>query len=75
MDIQTKLTAFAMLGATWVMWVLVGLSVGGLAVAIDRAVYLLRTSDNVRRLKTEILSFLRRPGRCRSQAARSVALV
>jgi biopolymer transport protein ExbB/TolQ len=43
-----------------VMWVLVGLSVGGLAVAIDRAVYLIRTSDNVRRLKREILVFLQR---------------
>ena len=27
MDIQAKLTGFAMLGATWVMWVLVGLSI------------------------------------------------
>jgi hypothetical protein len=26
MDIQAKLTGFAMLGATWAMWVLVGLS-------------------------------------------------
>jgi biopolymer transport protein ExbB/TolQ len=60
MDIQAKLTGFAMLGATWVMWVLVGLSVGGLAVALDRAIYLLRTSDNVRRLKTQVLAFLRR---------------
>ena len=27
MDIQERLTAFAMLGATWVMWLLVGISV------------------------------------------------
>jgi biopolymer transport protein ExbB/TolQ len=60
MDIQAKLTGFAMMGATWVMWVLVGLSVGGLAVALDRAVYLIRTSDNVRRLKKDILDFLKR---------------
>jgi biopolymer transport protein ExbB len=60
MDIQTKLTGFAMMGATWVMWLLVGLSVGGLAVALDRAVYLLRTSDNVRRLKKQVLAFLKR---------------
>jgi uncharacterized membrane protein YesL len=44
MDIQAKLTGFAMLGATWVMWVLAGLSVGGWMVALDRAVYLIRTS-------------------------------
>jgi biopolymer transport protein ExbB len=58
-NIQDKLTSFAMLGATWVMWVLVGLSVGGLAVALDRAIFLLRTSDDVRRLKTDLLGFLR----------------
>jgi biopolymer transport protein ExbB len=58
-NIQDKLTSFAMLGATWVMWVLVGLSIGGLAVALDRAIYLLRTSDDVRRLKTDLLGFLR----------------
>jgi biopolymer transport protein ExbB/TolQ len=59
MDIQAKLTSFAMMGATWIMWLLVGLSVGGLAVALERAVYLLRTSDNLRRLKAEVLAFLR----------------
>ncbi|MES1157791.1 MAG: MotA/TolQ/ExbB proton channel family protein [Haliangium ochraceum] len=60
MDIQAKLTGFAMLGATWVMWVLVGLSVGGLAIALDRAIYLIRTSDNVRKLKADIIAFLKR---------------
>ena len=59
MDIQAKLTSFAMMGATWIMWLLVGLSVGGLAVALERAVYLFRTSDNLRRLKAEVLAFLR----------------
>jgi biopolymer transport protein ExbB len=59
MNIQAKLTGFAMLGATWVMWVLVGLSIGGLAVALDRLIYLLRTSDNVRKLKNDLLAFLR----------------
>jgi biopolymer transport protein ExbB len=59
MDIQAKLTGFAMLGATWVMWLLIGLSVAGLAVALERAIYLLRTSDNLRRLKQEVLGLLR----------------
>jgi biopolymer transport protein ExbB/TolQ len=59
MNLQDKLTGFAMLGATWVMWVLVGLSVGGLAVALERAIYLLRTSDNVRKLKADLLAYLR----------------
>jgi biopolymer transport protein ExbB len=59
MDIQEKLTGFAMLGATWVMWVLVGLSIGGVAVALERAIYLIRTSDNYRRLKRDLLARLR----------------
>jgi len=59
MDIQQKLTAFAMMGATWVMWLLVALSVGGVAVALERLVYLILTSENVRRLKNQILAQLR----------------
>jgi biopolymer transport protein ExbB len=59
MDIQQKLTGFAMMGATWIMWLLVALSVGGVAVALERAIYLIRTSENVRRLKQQILALLR----------------
>lgn len=60
MDIQAKWTGFAILGATRVMWVLVGMSAGGLAVALDRLLYLICTSDNVRRLRAEILALLKR---------------
>jgi len=59
MDIQQKLTGFAMMGATWIMWLLVGLSVGGIAVALERAIYLIRTSENVRKLKSQILGMIR----------------
>jgi biopolymer transport protein ExbB/TolQ len=59
MDIQQKLTGFAMMGATWIMWVLVGLSVGGIAVALERAIYLIRTSENVRKLRVQVLGLLR----------------
>jgi biopolymer transport protein ExbB len=59
MDIQQKLTGFAMMGATWIMWVLVALSVGGVAVALERAIYLIRTSENVRKLKQQILGLIR----------------
>jgi biopolymer transport protein ExbB len=59
MDIQQKLTGFAMMGATWIMWLLVALSVGGLAVAIEKAIYLILTSENVRKLKQQILGLLR----------------
>jgi biopolymer transport protein ExbB/TolQ len=60
MDIQQKLTGFAMMGATWIMWLLVALSVGGVAVAIERTIYLIRNSENVRRLKQQILALLRK---------------
>jgi len=60
MDIQTKITSLAGMGATWVMWVLVGLSVGGLAIALERAIYLALRSDNLRKLKVEVLAFLRK---------------
>ena len=59
MDIQQRLTGFAMMGATWIMWLLVALSVGGLAVALERAIYLIRTAENVRKLKGQILALLR----------------
>jgi len=59
MDIQHKLTAFAMVAATWAAWILAGLAAGGAAVAIERAIDLirasLRTSVGVRTVKTPIL--------------------
>lgn len=60
MDIQTKITSLAGMGATWVMWVLVGLSVGGLAIALERAIYLALRSDNLRKLKADVLAFMRK---------------
>jgi biopolymer transport protein ExbB len=73
MDIQQKLTGFAMMGATWIMWLLVALSVGGVAVALERAIYLIRTSENVRKLKQQILGLLRAGdvAEARKQLARS----
>lgn len=73
MDIQQKLTGFAMMGATWIMWLLVGLSVGGVAVALERAIYLIRTSENVRKLKQRILLLLRAGdvAQARAELARS----
>jgi len=59
MDIQTKITSLAGMGATWIMWVLVGLSVGGLAIALERALYLALRSDNLRKLKSDVLALLR----------------
>jgi len=54
MDIQERLTAFAMLGAGWVMWFLVGLSVIGLAVILERAWALIRSRDDMLALRDEL---------------------
>ena len=47
MDIQERLTAFAMLGATWVMYLLVVLSILGLAIILERTYYFIATRDDV----------------------------
>lgn len=59
MDIQERLTAFAMLGATWVMWLLVLLSIVVLAIVLERAYYLLSTRDDITSLKAALLKLLR----------------
>lgn len=54
MDIQERLTAFAMLGAGWVMWLLVLLSVVGLAIILERAYYFLTSRDDPERLQEKL---------------------
>ena len=53
-DIQERLTAFAMLGASWVMWLLVALSIVGLAVALERAYYLFASRDDAAQLREQL---------------------
>jgi biopolymer transport protein ExbB len=60
MDIQERLTAFAMLGATWVMWLLIGLSVVSVGVILERAYYYLASSDDFRRLRDDIGPLLKK---------------
>lgn len=60
MDIQHKLTGFAMTAGTWIMLVLVALSAGGVAVAIERAIYLIRSSESVHKLEVHALCLLRK---------------
>ena len=59
MNIQERLTAFAMLGAAWVMWLLVGLSIVGLAIIMERIYFFAVTRDNIDRLREELLDNLR----------------
>ncbi len=69
MDIQERLTAFAMLGAQWVMWLLVALSVVMLGIVFERGYYYLASSDDFRRLREDILPLLKR-GELRTAAQR-----
>lgn len=73
MDIQAKITSLAGLGATWVMWLLVGLSIAGMAVALERALVLVWRRENLTKLKAEVVGLLRlgRMGEARARVARS----
>lgn len=53
-DIQERLTAFAMLGATWVMWLLVFLSIIGVAIIFERIYYFFASRDDVRALQEDL---------------------
>jgi biopolymer transport protein ExbB len=59
MDLQERMTAFAMLGATWVLWLLVLLSIVGLAIVLERSYYLFASRDDIARLKADLLERLR----------------
>lgn len=58
MDIQERLTAFAMLGAEWVMWLLVLLSIVVLAIVFERAYYMFATRDDFATLQAQLLKLL-----------------
>ncbi len=60
MDIQERLTAFAMLGATWVMWLLIALSVVCLAIILERIYFYAVTRDNVEQLRADLLASLKK---------------
>ncbi len=54
LDIQERLTAFAMLGATWVMWLLVFLSIIGVAIIFERIYYFFISREDVRKLQEDL---------------------
>ena len=58
MDIQERLTAFANLGAGWVMWLLVLLSVVSLAIILERAYYFFTSSDDGSTLQAKLRKML-----------------
>jgi biopolymer transport protein ExbB len=60
MSIENKLRALAAFGASWVMWLLVGLSVVVVAIAIERAIVLARSTDDIAALRRNLASALGR---------------
>jgi biopolymer transport protein ExbB len=60
MNLQETLTSLAEMGATWVMWLLIGLSVFGVAIAIERALVMFATRDDIRRLRDDLVASLRK---------------
>ncbi len=58
MQIQERLTAFAMLGAGWVLWLLIILSVVGLAIIIERAIQLFVARDDIDQLQDDVETLL-----------------
>ncbi|MEQ1503375.1 MAG: MotA/TolQ/ExbB proton channel family protein [Myxococcota bacterium] len=51
--------SFALLGAGWVLWLLVGLSVACVAISVERALYLLRDATDRALLRTAFVEFER----------------
>jgi biopolymer transport protein ExbB len=60
MSIERVLQALTAAGAGWVLWLLALLSVIGLAVIVERAIYLWSTRDDVPRLARELRQLLAR---------------
>jgi biopolymer transport protein ExbB len=54
MNIILALNSFANLGATWVMWLLVGLSVLGLGIVIERTIVYTSSRDDLGRLRRQL---------------------
>ncbi len=54
MDITRASNALVALGATWILWLLVALSIAALAVIIERCVFLLSTRDDADALRKEL---------------------
>lgn len=59
MDIQERMSAFAGLGAGWVLWLLVLLSIIGLAIVLERFYYFFSTRGDFGPLRQDVIAALR----------------
>src|SRR5436190_15344515 len=56
--LERSLVAFSLLGATWVLWLLVGLSVLSVTVMIERGIFYFRRRVNAKELAKQLDAFL-----------------
>jgi biopolymer transport protein ExbB len=59
MNLQELLSGLALRGSAWVMWLLVGCSIVGLAVALERALTMFATRDDGEALRADVVRLLR----------------
>ncbi|HET6146517.1 MAG TPA: hypothetical protein VFH68_03235 [Polyangia bacterium] len=71
MNIQEKVTEFLVVQSSWIVGLLIGLSVGGVAMALERAIYFASHSALALRLKARLHRFIR--GRMLARAAHILA--
>jgi biopolymer transport protein ExbB len=54
MDVSHKLTSLAHYGSSWVLWLLIALSVAAIAIVIERGVLFWTSRDDIARLRREL---------------------
>lgn len=59
MALEERMNSFALLGAEWVLWLLVGLSVLCLAIAVERSIYLILNKTSGASLQAAIAAFMK----------------
>jgi biopolymer transport protein ExbB len=58
-DLQSRLSSLTHLGASWVLWTLVALSIVGVAIVLERAVAFLLARDDLESLERELVRLVR----------------
>ena len=60
MNIHERMTGFAMLGAEWILWLLVALSLVAVAIVVERSIAMFLGRDDPEKLRRDLLDLLRR---------------
>src|SRR4051812_22244394 len=58
-DLQSRLSSLTHLGASWILWTLVALSILGVAIVLERAVAFLLSRDDLDSLERELVRLVR----------------